>query len=159
MSADRILRPETILDLAGAGAELELTDNHESMWREVVKRVDEVYSDLLRYEADLESKNAELEEAQSFISSVIASVSDILVVCDAQGHVVQTNPAFVALLGRSQQELLGQSLESLLLEEDRGRARRNLQGGRAKPPEGETGECDLRFLTQRGDSDIMAVNF
>ena len=42
--------------------------------------MDEVYSDLLRYEADLESKNAELEEAQSFISSVIASVSDILVV-------------------------------------------------------------------------------
>ena len=52
------------------------------MWRDVDPHVDEVYSDLMRYETDLESKNAELEEAQNFISSVIASVSDILIVCD-----------------------------------------------------------------------------
>src|SRR5574337_2058823 len=78
MTGDRHKRPEHILDLAGSGREAELTDNQESVWRDVVKSVDEGYSDLLRYEADLEHKNAELEEAQSFISSVIASVSDIL---------------------------------------------------------------------------------
>ena len=47
--------------------------------------MDEVYSDLLRYETDLERKNAALEEAQAFISSVIESVSDVLIVCDSHG--------------------------------------------------------------------------
>jgi len=159
MSPDKTLRPETILDLPGAGAELELTDNQETMWQEVVKRVDEVYSDLLRYEADLESKNAELEEAQSFISSVIASVSDILAVCDAQGRVVQTNPAFVALLGKSEAELLGQNLDGLIVEADRERAGLYLRAGGRRQPGSEPGECDLRFLTGRGESDVMAVNF
>ena len=56
--------------------------------------MDEVYSDLLRYEIDLEHKNAELEEAQAFISNVIESVSDILIVCDAKGMVQQVNSAF-----------------------------------------------------------------
>src|SRR5208283_3697486 len=90
MMRDRTERPDNILALTGAGAEF--SDDQESVWRDVVRRVDEVYSDLLRYEADLESKNAELEEAQSFISGVIASVSDILAVSDAKGGVIQTNP-------------------------------------------------------------------
>jgi two-component system sensor histidine kinase HupT/HoxJ len=155
MTHDRRERPENILALAGAGEESALTDNQESVWREVVKRVDEVYSDLLRYEADLESKNAELEEAQSFISSVIASVSDILVVCDASGCVIQTNPAFVALLGRDERDAIGRPLLDLVVEDDRDRARQFLCG--AVP--GKAGDCELRFLTARGASDMMAINF
>jgi two-component system sensor histidine kinase HupT/HoxJ len=153
--ADRKDRPERILSLAGAGAETSLSDDQESVWGEVVKRVDEVYSDLLRYEADLESKNAELEEAQSFISSVIASVSDILVVSDAAGRVIQANPAFVSLLGQDEPALIGRSLLDLVVEEDRATARRHLSG--VVP--GAPGDCELRFLTERGASDMMAINF
>ena len=54
--------------------------------------MDEVYADLLRYETELEEKNTALEEAQAFISSVIESVSDILIVCDRNGVVLQINP-------------------------------------------------------------------
>ncbi len=155
MTAERGERPDNILQLAGAGEEAALNDNQELVWREVVKRVDEVYSDLLRYEADLESKNAELEEAQSFISSVIASVSDILVVCDASGRVIQANPAFVVFLGRDEQALVGRALLDLVVEEDRATARHHLCG--ALP--GRAGDCELRFLTERGASDVMAINF
>lgn len=155
MTSERGERPENILQLAGAGEEAALNDGQESVWREVVKRVDEVYSDLLRYEADLEGKNAELEEAQSFISSVIASVSDILAVCDATGRVIQTNPAFVALLGRDETALIGRALLDLVVEEDRATARHHLCG--ALP--GRAGDCELRFLTERGASDMMAINF
>ena len=159
MTAERRERPENILDLAGSGLESELTDNQESVWRDVVRRVDEVYSDLLRYEADLESKNAELEEAQSFISSVIASVSDILVVCDENGLVLQANPAFVALLGQSEPELIGRALLDFVVEEDHDQARRHLCAG----PRGEAGapasDCELHFHTARGPSDVMAINF
>lgn len=159
MTAERRDRPENILDLAGSGLDSELTDNQESVWRDVVRRVDEVYSDLLRYEADLESKNAELEEAQSFISSVIASVSDILVVCDENGLVLQANPAFVALLGQSEPELIGRALLDFVVEEDHDQARRHLCAG----PRGEAGaaasDCELHFHTARGPSDVMAINF
>ncbi len=146
MTPDRGGRPENILALAEAGAETELTGDQESVWQEVVKRVDEVYSDLLRYEADLESKNAELEEAQSFISSVIASVSDILVVSDAKGFVIQANPAFVRLLGREEKSLLGQKLLELIVSDDHDRAENFLRGA------GLAGDCELRFLTTRGPS-------
>ena len=73
--------PGKIANLVSAG-QMELDDDREAAWLEVIQKVDEVYSDLIRYEADLERKNSELEEAQAFISSVIASVSDILIVCD-----------------------------------------------------------------------------
>ncbi len=156
MTRDRRKRPENILALAAAGDEATLSDDQESVWRDVVKRVDEVYSDLLRYEADLESKNAELEEAQRFISSVIASVSDILVVSDAAGCVIQANPAFVALLGREEQALIGQPLVDLIVAEDRDKARRFL---RAVDASSQAGDCELRFLTGPGASDMMAINF
>jgi two-component system sensor histidine kinase HupT/HoxJ len=156
MTPDRKDRPNTILALTGAGAGTELSDDQESVWRDVVRRVDEVYSDLLRYEADLESKNAELEEAQSFISGVIASVSDILAVCDAAGLVLQANPAFVALLGREEKALVGRPLPELIVEEDRGQALSFLGGGGAQHG---AGDCELRFLTAHGPSDMMAINF
>ncbi|MBB4197156.1 PAS domain-containing sensor histidine kinase [Rhodoblastus sphagnicola] len=146
-------RPENILALAGAGDDGELSDGQESVWQEVVKRVDEVYSDLLRYESDLEAKNAELEEAQRFISSVIASVSDILAVCDAEGKIIQANPAFVRLLGRAEAGLIGSPLLDVLVEADRAAARGFLCGG------GRAGDCELRFATAGGPSDVMAINF
>jgi len=153
MSADRPSRPENILALAATGEEGDLSESQESVWREVVKRVDEVYSDLLRYESDLEAKNAELEEAQSFISSVIASVSDILAVCDAEGRIIQANPAFVTLLGRSEAVLIGAPLPDVIVEDDRALARQFLHSG------AHLGDCELRFATASGPTDMMAINF
>ncbi|QGM47890.1 PAS domain S-box protein [Methylocystis heyeri] len=125
----------------------------ENIWPEVVRKVDEVYSDLIRYEADLESKNAELEEAQQFISSVIACVSDILVVSDEKGLIVQVNPAFQRLIGLDEDSLRGASLADYILAEDRSVLRRIAHGG-----EGNVTECELRFLCVDGVARLMAVN-
>jgi two-component system sensor histidine kinase HupT/HoxJ len=53
--------------------------------------MDEVYNDLLQYEVALEEKNAALEESQQFIESVLASMSDILIVCDRHGVIEEVN--------------------------------------------------------------------
>jgi len=126
----------------------------EEMWIDVIAKMDAVYSDLLRYEADLEAKNAELEAAEGFISSVIASVSDILVVVDEQGLVVQANPAFARVIARSPEAMLGRRLCELVVEGDRARARNALISG----VEGEVRELELSFLGAAGPSDLMAIN-
>ena len=58
----------------------------ETAWIEVIQKMDEVYNDLLQYEVALEEKNAALEESHQFIESVLASMSDILIVCDQIGR-------------------------------------------------------------------------
>ena len=98
LAKDRLLR------------QLELDREREDAWLEVIRKMDEVYSDLLRYEADLESKNAELEEAQTFISSVIdlgLRHSDRV---RLHGLIQQVNPALVRIIGRPDADIVGREL-------------------------------------------------
>ncbi|MGD9541128.1 sensor histidine kinase [Methylocystis sp.] len=155
MTTSKISRPANMIDLLSESAGLPEDAQTENMWLEVIHRVDEVYSDLIRYESDLEIKNAELEEAQQFISSVIASVSDILVVCDEKGRILQVNPAFQRITGMSEIQMLGASLAEFLIEEDRAGALQKIAEGVA----GRVTECELRFLAADGASDLMAINF
>jgi two-component system sensor histidine kinase HupT/HoxJ len=147
-------RPSNLMAHVLAGDEPALDGAGEEMWIDVIAKMDAVYSDLLRYEADLEAKNAELEAAEGFISSVIASVSDILVVVDEQGSVVQANPAFGRLIARAPEAVLGHRLCDLVVESDRARARNALISG----VEGEVRELELSFITPQGRSDLMAIN-
>ena len=137
-----------------AGQDFALTGDSESMWLDVIQKIDEVYSDLLRHESDLEWKNKELEEAQSFISSVIASVSDILVVMDGRGCIQQINPAFVRLLGQPEDQILGQFLGEVIVDEDRHDALLLLIKDNAL---GEV-QAEFHFTTALGPSDLMAVH-
>lgn len=88
----------------------------ETAWIEVIKKMEEVYSDLISYEIELEEKNSALEEAQRFITSVLSSVSDILVVCDPKGAIQQVNLAFLRLTDFAEVDLLGQPVDELLAE-------------------------------------------
>ena len=136
------------------GKEFALGGDGESMWLDVIHKIDEVYSDLLRYEADLEWKNKELEEAQTFISSVIASVSDVLVVVDGRGSIQQVNPAFLKLIDQVEGDVLGDSIGDFIADDDRMYALTLLiKDGRLN----ET-HTELRFLTKDGVSDLMGVN-
>lgn len=126
----------------------------ESAWIEVIRKMDEVYADLLRYETDLEEKNAALEEAQAFISSVIESVSDILIVCDPHGVVQQVNPAAVRLLGTPSERLAGQHLADLVDTLDRGKVEDLLK---SRSP-ADAMDSELRFRVAEGVSDLLAVN-
>lgn len=153
MRSDRGGR-ESLIDRVGSQLPSPFAGDQEAAWIEVIRKMDEVYADLLRYETDLEEKNAALEEAQAFISSVIESVSDILIVCDRHGSILQVNPAAVRLLGDSTGTLLHRSLTDLVDPADRGRIDALLQ---AQCPS-EISNLEIRFVTERGLSDLYAIN-
>lgn len=130
-----------------------LDDAGESVWVDVIHRMDEVYAELLRNEADLERKNADLEEAQSFISSVFASVSDILIVCSSDGVIRKVNPAFLTLVGRDDASVIGTSVFSYVSEGDHAQAQHVIGAGR----EGRLVEADLNFLKADGSVECLAM--
>lgn len=86
----------------------------ESTWMDVIQKMDEVYSQLVRDEVALEEKNTELEQSQQFIFSVLSAVSDVLLVCDAHGVIEETNAALCELVGRGDAALRGTPLAALL---------------------------------------------
>ncbi|MEW5786750.1 MAG: ATP-binding protein [Pseudomonadota bacterium] len=89
----------------------------EDAWIEVIQKMDEVYNDLLQYEVALEEKNAALEESQQFVFSVLASMSDILVVCDRDGGIEVVNHAMTAFTGKGEGELIGTPLFDLFADD------------------------------------------
>jgi len=142
-----------LIALVAGKEEIALSEGGESVWLEVIKKMDEVYADLIGYEADLERKNGELEAARNFIQSVIASVSDVLIVCDERGAILQVNPAFEELAGRGEAELKGASVAALFVEQDEARAAA-IVAGQARDPT----SVELCFRTSNGPSDLMAIN-
>ncbi len=89
----------------------------EEAWIEVIRKMDEVYADLLRYQVELEEKNTALEQAQLFIASVMSSMTDVLLACDARGRIQQVNRALEELVGCSESALLGRYCADLFIPE------------------------------------------
>lgn len=86
----------------------------ETAWLDVIHKMDEVYSQLVADEIALEAKNAELEQSQQFIFSLLAAMSDVLVAINRNGQIEETNPALCELVGRSDAELRGTALAQWL---------------------------------------------
>jgi len=86
----------------------------DDTWMDVIHKMDEVYSQLLRDEVALEQKNTELEASQQFIYGLLSSMSDVLVAADAQGRIEQTNQALCELVGNAEEALLGVPMDGLL---------------------------------------------
>ncbi|MGX4802061.1 sensor histidine kinase [Bradyrhizobium guangdongense] len=145
---------DSLLKLVTSGGAIEFDREREGAWIEVIRKMDEVYSDLLRYEVDLEHKNAELEEAQAFVTNVIESVSDILVVCDARGLVQQVNSAFQHAIGRSVGDVVGKNIADVIDAAD-GPKLVPLLKPRGTP---DVVDGELRFLTDGGSTDLFAIN-
>jgi two-component system sensor histidine kinase HupT/HoxJ len=59
----------------------------DAAWHEVLQAVDRTYAELVDYQAKLEAKNTELEALRSVMASVLASVSDVLVVAGRDGRI------------------------------------------------------------------------
>ncbi|WP_324591337.1 ATP-binding protein [Accumulibacter sp.] len=86
--------------------------------------MDEVYNDLLQYEVALEEKNAALEDSQQFIESVLASISDILIVCNRHGLIQEVNDSLRRIVGLDEDALRGQPVCELFADDaSRQRAR------------------------------------
>jgi two-component system sensor histidine kinase HupT/HoxJ len=147
-------QPTGLLDKVAYPGMFDLDNEREGAWIEVIRKMDEVYSDLLRYETDLEHKNAALEEAQAFISSVIESVSDVLIVCDSHGLMQQVNSALVRIIGRNAGDLVGHDLAQIVDPRDLSRADHVLK---PRLPT-DVIESELRFVTPNGPSDLFSLN-
>ena len=104
------------VDPAGRGG-LELGGVDESTWLDVIHKMDEVYSQLVADEIALEQKNAELEQSQQFIFSLLTAMSDVLAACNESGHIEETNAALCELVGRTDQQLRGMTLAELMADE------------------------------------------
>ena len=87
----------------------------ESTWVDVIHKMDEVYAQLLADEAAREEKNAELERTQQFILSLLTAMSDVLLACDQQGLIEETNAALCALVGRPDAALRGTPAAALMM--------------------------------------------
>jgi two-component system sensor histidine kinase HupT/HoxJ len=147
-------RPDSLIEHVADSRVLQFDDAQEAAWVEVIQKMDEVYSDLIRYEVDLEQKNAALEEAQRFISSVVESVSDVLIVCDEHGVVQQVNPAMAEITGLPPEALAGRALADLIAENQASKISEMMAGG----PDKEIRDCEVQFRGADGATDIFAMN-
>ena len=118
----------------------------ESAWLDVIQKMEQVYTQLIDDEVKLEQKNAELELQQQFIASVMASMSDVLVVCDRSGRIEQVNRALCELVWRSEAELVGQPVARLLA--DAGRQERAQRAMQDSTQQGV--EIELNLLDRHG---------
>ena len=137
--ADPALSP-----LAGAG---------EQAWIEVIQKMDEVYNDLLQYEVALEEKNAALEESHQFIESVLASMSDILIVCDRYGSIEEVNPSLCHFAGKNAEELAKTSVFNLFADAGEQAKARDLFSRYARE-----GVHDCEFFLRAGDGSTVPVS-
>ncbi|WP_431120968.1 PAS domain-containing sensor histidine kinase [Variovorax paradoxus] len=128
----------------------------DATWLDVIQKMDEVYSQLVQDETELEKKNEELEQSQQFIFSVLSAMSDVLLVCTEKGEIEETNAALCELVGRSDADLRGTSLLALLA--DAGSiARAHAVLMNASPTRrGET--IELNLLTADGSSVPVDAN-
>ena len=115
----------------------------ESAWLDVIQKMDEVYSQLVRDEVALEEKNQQLEQSQQFIFSLLAAMSDVLVACNEQGLIEETNTAFCELVGRSDHQLRGTPLAALLAGEPAQQRLRGVTEAADQARSGSTMELDL----------------
>lgn len=147
---------QSLVDQAGFPAELEkevqAADDHA--WIEVIHCMDSIYADLVKYQVELEEKNAELEDTQNFIHSVIFSISDILIVCDINGIIQQVNASLEKVIGKTAADLTGKPLSSLISEK--------YQGLISEFPEhirsGSIIDCEIDLIDQANEQLPMAIN-
>jgi two-component system sensor histidine kinase HupT/HoxJ len=132
-----------------SGAEGVLEGVSESVWIDVIQKMDEVYHDLLQYEVALEEKNAALEESHQFIESVLASMSDILIVCDREGRIEDVNASLVRLSGIGEEALKGQPLAALFA--DRAAIAPLFSGG-------ELHDCEAELIAAGGARIAVSLN-
>lgn len=136
---------------AGSAAALGMSEN---AWVEVIHRMDDIYADLVRYQVDLEEKNAALEDAQRFIDSVLSSMSDVLVVADVQGRIQRVNKAMLNLLGRGEAELVGTELSALFASSSLPR----IADFPGHIRIGDILDCEIEIVAAGGEAVPLAVN-
>jgi len=117
--------------------------------------MDEVYHELLDYEAALEQNNRALEESQQFISSVLNSISDVLIVCNRGGIIEDLNPSLLKLTGRTESELRGRSILELLADAP---SRQTMEKHLVEHADESLSDCELQLRSAGGQPVPVALS-
>jgi len=145
----------SLITKASVGDTLAQPITDEEAWIEVIQKMDSVYAELINSQAELEKKHAELEDAQKFISSVLSSMTDVLVVCDPDGKIQQVNAALEYLTGYREQALIGRPLEYIFADDYKQMAARMPEHMRSNEP---ISDCEISVIDANGDSVPLSVN-
>ena len=90
----------------------------ESAWIEVIEQMEHVYTQLINHQVELEQKNRELEEVNQLISSVQRSMTEVLLVTDLSGKVIQVNHSLEQLSNEKSSQLNHQDVSVFFSGED-----------------------------------------
>jgi two-component system sensor histidine kinase HupT/HoxJ len=85
----------------------------DDAWAEVLSTMDRTYADLVLYQEQLERQNAELQEMRTFLTAILSSVSDVLIVANRTCRVVQVSRSVETVRGISLSAAVGQPLVQL----------------------------------------------
>ena len=127
----------------------------EDVWIEVIQKMDEVYTELIQSQTEIEAKNASLEEAHAFIGSVLGAMTDILVACDADARIQQVNRALETITGRRERELLGMPVVEIFDTASRDAVSGFLHTIRAG---GQVSECEVSLAGGDRQNALISVN-
>lgn len=143
----------SLLNQAGIDDPLQLDSAAEHAWIEVIHKMDSVYADLVHYQVELEEKNAALEQANQFIDSVLASMTDVLIVCDTRGVIQQVNSALEKLSGKPARTFVGQPVLYYFPESTELATRFPLAPGKEI-----LSDCEVNFTCENGTTLALALN-
>jgi PAS domain S-box-containing protein len=91
----------------------------DDAWGDVLAAMDRTYADLVGHQEQLESQNAELEEMRTFLTAILSSVTDVLIVADRAGRIARVSRSFAEVTGRAEAAALGQPLSDMFEAEER----------------------------------------
>ncbi|MBL4929284.1 sensor histidine kinase [Fuscibacter oryzae] len=86
----------------------------DDAWMDVLSAMDRTYADLLGHQEQLERQNTELEGMRAFLTAILGSVSDVLIVVSRAGRVEQASASLAARSGLSPGALEGTDLTALI---------------------------------------------
>jgi len=144
----------SLIARAGVTESLELTPSTESAWIEVIHKMDSVYADLVHYQVELEQKNSALEEAHQFISSILSSMTDVLIVCNTEGIIQQVNAAMENLTGKPADSFLQRPLQEIFSKD----SMPMLEKFPEKLGSDSVIDCEINVLCADGSSTPLAMN-
>lgn len=85
----------------------------DQTWAEVISAMDRNYAELVAYQERLEAQNTELQSMRGFLESVLASVSDVLIVASRPGRIEQVSASLCARMGLDAASLQGRDVAGL----------------------------------------------
>lgn len=92
--------------------ETEIQDKlqQETAWPDMFANLQSAYAELTNAQFELERRASEIAETRDLVQQIISSMSEALFLTDRAGRVVRANPAAAALLGCSEEAILGRLL-------------------------------------------------